>query len=193
LLTPDVPQLGFYLLQPGNTTAIPFDTVAVVGTNELLFSVAATGQQMGWAFHGAGRYFTANCTQALGFEKGEGGIGSDGNYVMHFELDGNGLHGIGLNFMVYDFTAEGVEQPHPGVKILYEVPWVNPSSRYAEWNPPARFGVYEIVDDATEDETLFDFWVDEGLPHPRVPGIWDRATAKVGEILHQISLVLPFF
>ena len=31
---------------------------------------------------------------------------------------------------------------------------------------------------AQEDETLFDLWVDEGLPHPRVSGTWDRSAAK---------------
>ena len=46
------------------------------------------------------------------------------------------------------------------------------------WNPPARFGVYEIGDPAIEDETLIDLWVDEGLPHPRVPGPWDRPAAR---------------
>jgi len=176
LLTPGTPQPGFYLMQPGNRTPIPFDTVAVVGANELLFSVAATGEEIGWVFGGAGHYFTANCTRAHGFNKGSAGNG--GNFVVYFELEASGLHGIGLNFMIYDFTAEGVERPSPGVRILYEAPWVNPTSTYAEWNPPARFGVYEIVDDATEDETLFDFWVDEGLPHPRVPGVWDRPAAK---------------
>jgi hypothetical protein len=176
LLTPGTPQPGFYLMQPGNRTPTPFDTVAAVGANELLFSVAATGEEIGWAFSGAGHYVTANCTRAHGFDKGS--AGNDGNYVVYLELEANGLHGIGLNFMVYDFTAEGVEQPHPGVRILYEAPWANPTSTYAKWNPPARFGVYEIVDDATEDETLFDFWVDEGLPRPRVPGVWDRPAAK---------------
>ena len=177
LLAPSTTQAGFFLLQPGNRTPIPFDTVAVVGANELLFSVAATGEEIGWAFGGDKHYITANCTRARGFHKGFGE--SPGNYMVHFELEASGLRGIGLNFMVYDDTAEGVVQPSPGsVRILYEAPWVNPTSKYAEWNPPARFGVYEIVDDATEDETLFDFWVDEGLPHPRVPGAWDRPAAK---------------
>jgi len=44
--------------------------------------------------------------------------------------------------------------------------------------PHARFAIYERVDDATEDDTLFDLWVDEGLPHPRVNGTWDRTAAK---------------
>ena len=183
LLTLGTPQPGFFLVRGGRTanhTPIPFDTVAVVGANELLFSVAATGEEIGWAFGGDNHYITANCTRAHGFHKGTETVpnDNDGNYVVTFELEANGLHGIALNFMIYDFTAEGVEQPNPGVRILYEAPWVNPTSKYAEWNPPARFGVYEIVDDATEDETLFDFWVDEGLPHPRVPGAWDRPAAK---------------
>ena len=172
LLTPLTPQPGFYLTQPGNRTPTPFDTVAVVGPNELLFSVAATGVEIGWAFGGAGHYFTAKCTRAHGFHKGS--AGNDGNYAVYFELEASGLHGIGLNFMIYDFTAEGVEQPTPGVKLLYEAPWVNPTSTYAEWNPPARFGVYEIVDDATEDETLFDFWIDEGLPYSNFIIVWDH-------------------
>ena len=184
LLTLGTPQPGFFLVRgarEANHTPIPFDTVAVVGANELLFSVAATGEEIGWAFGGNNHYITANCTRAHGFYKGNETVINDnnGNYEVTFELLSNySLHGIALNFMIYDFTAEGAETPHPGVRILYEAPWVNPTSKYAEWNPPARFGVYEIVDDATEDETLFDFWVDEGLPHPRVPGAWDRPAAK---------------
>lgn len=38
--------------------------------------------------------------------------------------------------------------------------------------------MYERIDDASEDETLYDLWVDEGLVHPRVNGVWDRTTAK---------------
>ena len=178
LLDMTSPQAGFYMQQSGNKTTVPFDQVKEVGTNELIFSVAATGQQIGWVFGGAGHYLTANCTRTRGFERALGGGDSDGNFVVYFALASSALHGIGLNFMVYDFTAEAVEEPHPGVHILYEAPWVSPSSMYSKWNPPARFGVYEMVDSATEDETLFDFWVDEGLPHPRVPGVWDRPTAK---------------
>lgn len=37
---------------------------------------------------------------------------------------------------------------------------------------------YERIDDSTEDETLFDLWVDEGVSHPRVDGAWTREAAK---------------
>ena len=45
--------------------------------------------------------------------------------------------------------------PPPQPSLHYEAPWVD-----ATWNPHARFAVYERVDDAAEDETLYDLWVD---------------------------------
>ena len=152
-----------------NRTIVPFDTVVQVGTNELVFSISATGEQLGWVFDGAGHYLTANCTLTRGFDRGDG-------KSVYFQLTGtapNTLRGIGLNYMVYDFTGEGDPAPS-GVLLQYESPWVN-----STWVVPARFGVYERVDEDTEDDTLFDFWVDEGLPHPRLQGgVWDRQTAQ---------------
>ncbi len=60
------------------------------------------------------------------------------------------------------------------------VEWCKPSCVDAPyvWNPHARFAIYERVDDDTEDETLLDLWVDEGLAHPRVNGSWDRPAAR---------------
>ena len=148
---------------------MPFDTVVEVGSNELIFSISATGEQIGWVFAGAGHYFTANCTLTRGFNRGDG-------KSVYFQLMGtisDTLRGIGLNYMVYDFTGEGVPGPS-GVRLEYEAPWAN-----STWTVPARFGVYERVDEDTEDDTLFDFWVDEGLPHPRLKGgVWDRPAAK---------------
>ena len=158
-------QLGFYLRHPNNRTPVPFDEVTEVGENELIFGVAATGEKIGWAFGGQNHYLTANCTLTHGFDRGADGRG-DGKEV-YFQLTGSApdtLRGIGLNYIVYDSTGEGAAPP-AGVRLQYEAPWEN-----STWNPPARFGVYERVDDATEDETLFDFWVDEGLPRPRASG-----------------------
>ena len=64
------PQPGFYIQQPGNRTLVSFDNVKQVGTNELIFSVAATGEQIGWVFGGTGHYLTANCTLTRGFHEG---------------------------------------------------------------------------------------------------------------------------
>jgi len=171
-------QQGFYMQNGRNITS--FDTVtkpdAPGKPNELLFSVAATGQQIGWAFSGKNSYLTANCTRTKGFELLRDAKGSTSATVgVSFALVGKApysIRGIALNYMVYDSTAEG--EPGPaGVALHYEAPWEN-----STWNPPAGFGVYERVDAAAEDETLFDFWVEEGFPHPRVSGAWDRPAAK---------------
>ena len=90
---------------------------------------------------------------------------------------GDGLRGIALNCMVWDHPSVG-RDPGTGVNLTHEAPWVAPSTVHSAWNPPARFGVHEIGDPATEDETLIDLWVDEGLPHRRVSGPWDRPTAR---------------
>jgi len=184
LLEAGATQLGFYMQRPGNSTAVPFDTVTQRSSTELLFGMAATGEQIGWAFGGAKHYLTLECTMTKGFEPVSGDMDKKQGYgfpkywgdsqSVTFELSTTTLRGIGLNYMVYDATAEGQGPPNGKVHIFYEAPWVPASGL----NPPARFGVYEIVDAETEDETLIDFWVDEGLPHPRVAGAWDRARAK---------------
>ena len=109
---------------------MPFDSVKQIGTNELVFSVAATGEQIGWVFGGAGHYLTANCTLTRGFKPGNGVGGSNGQSV-NFVLTGGAVRGIGLNYMIYDATSEAIEGPPPGVRILYEAPWVSPSSMYS--------------------------------------------------------------
>eukprot|EP00039_Didymoeca_costata_P020810 m.342513 g.342513 ORF g.342513 m.342513 type:complete len:920 (-) comp21471_c0_seq1:215-2974(-) len=151
-----------------NRTNVRFDHIAPGGSaNEFVFS-ASSGEQLCVAFGGVNHYFTANFTCTHGFERGDG-------KAVNFDLVGKApstLRGVGLNFMVYDDTPEGhgpPAEPHIG----FEAPWEN-----STWNPKARFAIYERIDDDTEDETLFDLWVDEGVPHPKVSGTWDRPTAK---------------
>jgi hypothetical protein len=151
---------------------VAFDTCVANGSdpNELTFTfgISASDEELDVTFSGAHHYLTANITSTRGFEWGDG-------KSVRFALVGkapDALRGMGLNFMIDDASGEGHNnKPHP--ILNYEAPWVN-----STWNPHARFAVYERVDDATEDETLFDLWVDEGLAHPRVNGSWDRPTAK---------------
>lgn len=44
--------------------------------------------------------------------------------------------------------------------------------------PLGGFALYEYADPAQEDNTLLSLWVDEGLPHPKVAGPWNRAAAN---------------
>ena len=134
----------------------------------LLFSVSSTGEQLEVAISGAKHYLTFTVVSTSGFSRGD-------RKSVFFKLNGSApdvLRGIGLNYMIYDGTAEG-EPPSPEPSLHYEAPWEN-----STWTVPARFGIYERVDDEAEDETLYDLWVDEGIPHPRVNGTWDRDRAK---------------
>ncbi len=45
-------------------------------------------------------------------------------------------------------------------------------------SPKGSFAIYAPTDDDDEDETLFEIWVNEGLPHPKMSGPWTTATAK---------------
>ena len=164
--------LGFSLhtTAPSGRTAsqVRFDTITPTGPHAFEFGVTQTGERIGVVFGGTRHYLTVNFTSALGFER------DDGKSV-YFTLIGSApstLRGIGLNYMVNDRTGEG-HAPSAEPVLYYEAPWANSS-----WNPRGRFAIYERVDDATEDETLYDLWVDEGLPRPRVSGSWDRAAAK---------------
>jgi hypothetical protein len=124
-------------------------------------------------FGGASYYLTANITATRGFVWGDG-------KEVHFGLVGKpqgaandgALRGMGLNFMIDGGGGEGQGFPSQP-SLRYEAPWAK-----ATWNPHARFAIWERIDDSTEDETLYDLWVDEGLPHPRVNGPWDRPAAK---------------
>eukprot|EP00037_Helgoeca_nana_P014054 m.130150 g.130150 ORF g.130150 m.130150 type:complete len:951 (+) comp22365_c0_seq6:195-3047(+) len=152
---------------------VPFDTMSRSAANALTFGVSGSGEQIGVAFDGASHYLTANFTSARGFERSD--REGWGGKSVHFYLVGREddvLRGIALNYMVNDMTGEDAS-PQKSPHLEYEAPWENSS-----WNPRGRFAVYERVDDAIEDETLYDLWVDEGLPHPRVNGTWDRSTAK---------------
>jgi hypothetical protein len=153
-------------------SSTPFDTMTPhPSRNAFTFGVTASGEQLDVVFDGANHYLTANITATRGFEWGDGKAVSFGLIGKGTANDG-ALRGMGLNFMIDGGGGEG--QGFPSQPSLhYEAPWVNTT-----WNPHARFAVWERVDDATEDETLYDLWVDEGLPHPRVSGSWDRPAAK---------------
>ena len=151
--------------------AVPFDTCVANGSDPstlaFTFGVSASGEELDVTFGGANHYLTATITATRGFKWGDG-------KSVRFDLVGQAadvLRGMTLNFMIDDSSGEGHARTQPSLE--YEAPWVN--STYA---PHPRFAIYERVDDATEDETLFDLWVDEGYAHPRVNGTWDRPTAK---------------
>jgi len=148
---------------------IPFNTIVSHGVTEYTFGMSDSAERLEVTFSGANHYLTANITSTKGFEF------FDGKSV-YFYLNGkedNVLRGMALNYMIYDSTGEG-HPPVPNPSLHLEAPWDN-----SVWNPRPRFAVYEVVDAVTEDETLFDLWVDEGISHPRVDGEWDRAAAKM--------------
>jgi len=133
LLDPSAHQPGFTITGSpsvhGSFTQVRFDTVREVAPNQLRFGVAATGEQLGWAFGGAGHYLTANCTGAWGFERGHGEYGGGARSVT-FGLAGEGLRGIALNYMMWDHPSMG-RNPDTGVSLIYEAPWVATNTVYS--------------------------------------------------------------
>ena len=175
---------GFSLKKQGSATGHPtaattvrFDTIAP-GPEPMayIFGVSGSSEQLSVTFGGANHYLTANITSTHGFQCNTPMRRYQGHCTtVSFDLTGrqrDTLRGMSLNFMINDHTGEGhSDETNP--MLLYEAPWEN-----STWNPRPRFAVYERVDDNTEDDTLYDLWVDEGVAHPRVNGTWDRARAR---------------
>jgi hypothetical protein len=159
-------------------TTVRFDTIAPgAGPMAYVFGVSGSSEQLSVTFGGANHYLTANITSTRGFQCNEAIRRYLGQCTtVSFDLTGrqpDTLRGMGLNFMINDHSGEGhASESEPMLK--YEAPWEN-----STWNPRPRFAIYERVDDDTEDDTLYDLWVDEGVAHPRVNnGTWDRARAR---------------
>eukprot|EP00040_Diaphanoeca_grandis_P022588 m.121777 g.121777 ORF g.121777 m.121777 type:complete len:952 (+) comp28878_c0_seq1:127-2982(+) len=177
---------GFYI-QPGNSS-LPierFDTVSTSSNGEYTLGISGSTKQIRFTIAGANNYLAVSFTSLEGFSFDRGG-------GLHFELAGvekTSIAAIGLNYMVYDGRGQdpgghATPQPH----LWYEAVWENATTHS---NPFGRFAIYEIIDDDTEDETLLDLWVDEGMAHPRHNGTWDRPAARAwldGWIKHNFDL-----
>jgi hypothetical protein len=148
---------GFYLLESDNTKR-RFDAVTDLGGGEYRFEVVGSSEHLAVRFEGTNDYLTARFI-------GMGGFALNGERL-YFGLntEGEGLRSLALDYMVDASDATSY------VSVKRMSLW--------ETNTFGAFALYEYVDDAQEDETLLDLWVNEGLPHPAVSGVWNRAAAE---------------
>ena len=148
---------GFYLLE-ADATKRRFDTVTDLGDGEYKFGISGSSEQLSVRFVGVNDYLTARFTSLSGFAlNGE---------RLYFDLDtvGDGLRVHELDYMMSAASST------TSVSIERVSLW--------ETTIPGAFALYEYVDNDQEDETLLDLWTMEGLPHPKVDGVWDRAAAE---------------
>ncbi len=148
---------GFYLLESDNSQR-RFDTVTDLGDGEYRFNISGSSEQVTARFGGTNDYLTVRFTDISGF--------AFAAERLFFELDteGDGLRALALDYMTDATDAISF------VRVERVSLW--------ETNTWGAFALYEVVDEAQEDEALLDLWVNEGLPHPAVTGAWDRAAAE---------------
>ena len=156
-LLSSTPSDGFYLLESDNSRR-RFDTVTDLGGGEYRFEISGSSEQVTARFTGTNHYMTVQFTGLSGFA-----LNAE---RLFFELyaEDEKLRALALDYMV-----DASESISP-VRV----------ERWSVWetNTWGAFALYEVVDEAQEDDVLLDLWVNEGLPHPAVTGVWDRAAAE---------------
>jgi hypothetical protein len=157
---------GFYLREFDKTER-RFDSIEKVGANEYAFSFRnGSPEKVQAQFSGRDHMLRVEFTKLEGFPlKGES---------LRFGLNGREkrtLNGVALDWMTED--SNGNSAPWGVVAIERRSLW-----EINEHNPLGSFIVYERVNDQQEDDVLFDIWVNEGAPHPKVDGPWDRKRAE---------------
>ena len=148
---------GFYLRE-SDATIRRFNTVTDLGGGEYQLGISGSSEQISVRFEGVNDYLTARFTSLSGFAlAGE---------RLYFDLDtvGDGLRVLELDYMM------SASNSTTSVSIQRTALW--------ESTILGAFALYQYVDDNQEDETLLDLWTMEGLPHPKVDGVWDRAAAE---------------
>jgi len=95
------------------------------------------------------------------------GIPATPEYSLHFEM--NLTHPVSVLELDYMTDVRG------GAEV--KVDWRHLWNRSPE-NPLGGFALYLSSDEADEDETILQIWVNEGLPHPKVEGTWDLPAAR---------------
>jgi hypothetical protein len=151
---------GFYLLESNNTKRC-FSGITQTGPMEYSFSIPGSPEQFTVDFGGTNDYLTARLTSLGGFAlAGE---------RLYFGLNaiGGGLKAMALDYMVAAANTSS------GVRLERVSLWET-----SHTNALGAFALYEFVDAPQEDEALLDLWTKEGLPHPKVTGDWNRATAE---------------
>ncbi|MBL7106335.1 MAG: hypothetical protein ISS77_01845 [Phycisphaerae bacterium] len=151
---------GFYLLESDGSTR-RFDTIYDIGGGSYYFAISSSPEAFIAKFDGADDYMTVHFTHMEGFALAR--------EKLKFKIFTNGeaVQALALDYMV------SVRNIRTFVELDRVSLWETSAT-----NALGAFALYEYVDPAQEDETLLDLWVDEGLPHPKVEGVWDRAAAE---------------
>lgn len=135
----------------------PFRSMTLNG-NQLVASLNETSR-ITFEVKAADRYV------ALRLKRVEG-IPQSNLLWLRFHLNvGESVKCLPLDFMT---------QVHDGAKEV-RFPWLWKRKPHL---PLGGFALYAPSSPQDEDETLLRLWVDEGLPHPKVSGQWDLATAR---------------
>ena len=151
---------GFYIQEANNSTR-RFDRIADLGGGDYRFSIAGSPEQFDAHFGGAGDYLTVRFSAMSGFAL----VGERLKFRLY--SIGEGLQAQALDYMI------SVRNTRSFVELERISLWESSPA-----NPLGGFALYEYVDPTQEDDTLLDLWVDEGLPHPKVAGTWNRAAAN---------------
>ncbi|VGO17696.1 hypothetical protein PDESU_06298 [Pontiella desulfatans] len=151
---------GFYL-QELDYSERRFDTLIDLGGGGYRFGISGSTEQFDLFIGGTNDYMTMRFLDLSGFAlAGE---------RFYFSLNGQSqnLQELELDCMVKANANRSV------FRVERQNLWETSNS-----NKLGAFALYEFKDTVQEDETLLDLWVNEGLPHPAVTGVWDRATAE---------------
>lgn len=160
MLNQQWPGAGFYLQDQGGRRT-PLARITP-GTNGQFAARSADGQQA--VVFGSvlrDRYFV------LRIEKLDG-IAVESGVSLHFELNSDApVRVTALDYMTT------VQNERYGVRAHW-----SDLLRGAAGDPPGGVAMYVRQDDADEDETLLQIWVQEKLPRPNVAGAWTVERAR---------------
>lgn len=137
-----------------------------VRDGQLLARSADAAQEVVFSVRSASRHLALRIEQLKG-------ILLDHGWSLRFSLKANArVRATELDFMTTVSTAANEVR----------VEW-RPLRHGGAADPLGGFALYVKQDDADEDETLLRIWVEEKLPHPKVPGEWtlDRARQWVAD------------
>ncbi|MBD0400609.1 hypothetical protein [Flammeovirga sp. EKP202] len=153
--------LGFYLLEKNRSQRF-FDVVKKVGENKYQFSMSSSTEMIEVEVGGKAEYCTFRFTKLENFPlKGE-------RLFFGLYSKNQNIQSLALDYMTYSDRRKR-NQIEVERRSLWDI---------SDENPLGGFAIYLSRNEQQEDNALFDIWVNEGLPHPKVKGKWTKAKAK---------------
>lgn len=170
----DDPGLGLYL-STRDRDPVRFDTIEAQGAT-LVASIGGKLPRVTFALRSEDRYLSMRIVRIEG-------IPASREFSLHFQLNLSAP----LKAMPLDYMTEVWANWGPG-RGRVQADWKHLWNRHPS-NPLGGFALYLPGDDATEDDTILQIWVNEQLPHPATKGTWtlEAARAWVQEWLAQHS------